>query len=94
MMPNALASSGWISTKGPGLSLFRVATLPVLVRVCHWCCKRPVLSTKGKASSGISAGIMCGRARKMPLPRSVANTIAGWWPSASTLSVWLTPLLR
>ncbi|MNL03343.1 hypothetical protein D3C87_1238780 [compost metagenome] len=74
--------------------MLRVATLPVLVSVCHWCCKRPVLRTKGNASSGISAGGMCGRARNMPLPRSVAKTMVGRLPSASTLSDWLTPLFR
>ncbi len=45
--PSAAASSGWISTKGPGFSFVSLATLPVLVSVCHWCWRRPVLRTKG-----------------------------------------------
>ncbi|MNT85014.1 hypothetical protein D3C72_2251260 [compost metagenome] len=74
--------------------MFRVATLPVLVRVCHWCCTRPVLSTRGKASSGISAGSMCGRAKNTPLPWSVAKAMTGRLPSASSLGAWLRPSLR
>ncbi|MDQ0751983.1 hypothetical protein QF034_006214 [Streptomyces africanus] len=45
--PSASASHGWSSTNGPGFSLLSLATFPVLVSVCHWCCTRPVLSTKG-----------------------------------------------
>lgn len=45
--PMAAASSGWSSTNGPGSSLLSRATLPVLVRVCHWCCRRPVFRTNG-----------------------------------------------
>jgi hypothetical protein len=33
--------------EGAGLQLVQAGTLPVLVRVCHWCCTRPVLSTMG-----------------------------------------------
>ncbi len=47
LTPSAPASSGWTSTNGPGLSLLSLATLPVLVIVCHWCWRRPVLRTKG-----------------------------------------------
>ncbi|MNG07299.1 hypothetical protein D3C84_905920 [compost metagenome] len=68
--------------------------MPVLVRVCHWCCTRPVLSTRGKASSGISAGSMCGRAKNMPLPCAVAKAMAGRLPSASSFRAWLMPSLR
>ncbi|MCY1430044.1 hypothetical protein D9M71_459800 [compost metagenome] len=74
--------------------MFRVATLPVLVRVCHWCCTRPVLSTRGNSSSGSSAGSMWGRARNTPLPSSVAKAMAGRLPSASVLGAWLMPSLR
>ncbi len=41
------ASSGWTSTNGPGLSLLSLAILPVLVSVCHWWARRPVLSRNG-----------------------------------------------
>ncbi|PQM47906.1 hypothetical protein C1Y40_01884 [Mycobacterium talmoniae] len=46
-MESRAASSGWISTNGAGLSLLSLATLPVLVMVCHWCGNRPVLSRNG-----------------------------------------------
>ncbi|CAG7401799.1 hypothetical protein PICSAR71_04345 [Mycobacterium avium subsp. paratuberculosis] len=46
-MPSRAASSGWISTNGPGLSLLSLATLPVLVMVCHWCGSRPVFNRNG-----------------------------------------------
>lgn len=45
--PSSRASCGCTSTNGPGFSLLSLATLPVFVRVCHWCCNRPVLSTNG-----------------------------------------------
>ncbi len=45
--PSSSASCGCTSTKGPGFSLLSLATRPVFVRVCHWCCSRPVFSTNG-----------------------------------------------
>lgn len=36
-IPNPRASAGCSSTNGPGFSLLSLATLPVLVSVCHWC---------------------------------------------------------
>ncbi len=73
VIPRAAASAGLISTNGAGLSLFSLATLPVLVIVCHWCWRRPVFSTNGKSSSGSSAGSRCGRAWKIAFPLAVAN---------------------
>ncbi len=46
-IPNVVASCGWISTKGDGCSRSRVLMRPVLVNVCQWCCRRPVLRTTG-----------------------------------------------
>ncbi len=45
--PSREASSGWSSTNGPEFSLLSLATFPVFVSVCHWCCTRPVFSTNG-----------------------------------------------
>ena len=82
------ASSGWISTNGPGSSLVSLATLPVLVIVCHWCCSRPVLSMNGKSSSGSSAAGTCGarmerratvrRGERQPRHMTVVAVTIGW----------------
>ncbi len=93
-MPSASASSGWSSMNGPGLSLLSVGTFPVLVRVCHWCWRRPVLRISGNSASGISAGSMCGRGRKCALPPGSGNASRGWLPSSCARSFWLTPSLR
>ncbi|MCY1410827.1 hypothetical protein D3C76_1035080 [compost metagenome] len=74
--------------------MFSVATFPVLLRVCHWCCRRPVLSTKGKSASGISAGSMCGRAKNRALPLVVAKARRGCLPSSARRRCWLTPSFR
>ncbi len=88
------ASSGLISTNGPGSSLLSLATFPVFVRVCHWCCTRPVFSTMGWSASGISAGSMCGRAKNIARPLPVAKARRGTVPSSRTSSERLVPSLR
>ena len=90
----AVAPSGCISTNGPLLSLLSVATLPVLVMVCHWCCTRPVFGTTGNSSSGSSWASMCGRGWKTARPDGVGNANRGVWPDPSTKRSWLTPSLR
>ncbi len=93
-MPSRPASSGWISTKGEGFSLFRAGIFPVLVIVCHWCGRRPVLKAKGKSSSGSSGAGRQGRAKKRARPFGVGKAMAGTVPSGAVWSVWLTPSLR
>ncbi len=93
-IPSRPASSGWISTKGAGFSLFRAGIFPVLVIVCHWCGRRPVLNAKGKSSSGSSGAGRQGRARKRARPLGVGKAMRGTAPSGAVNSVWLTPSLR
>ncbi|MNW02925.1 hypothetical protein D3C71_1987860 [compost metagenome] len=74
--------------------MFSAGTLPVLVRVCHWCCTRPVFSTMGYSASGSSAAGNQGRAKKRALPLAVGKANTGHLPWASRNSVWLLPSLR
>ena len=55
-MPSPDASPALISTNGSGQVRSSTGTLPVRVIVCHWSRTRPVVSTKGNAASGGSAG--------------------------------------
>ncbi len=56
LTPIFLASFGFISTNGDGISLLRVGDLPVIDLVCQWKATLPVVSIKGYSLSGSSAG--------------------------------------
>ena len=78
----------------PGRAWSSLATLPVLVIVCHWCASRPVLNVNGKSSSGGSAAGPWARGWNAARPFGVANASRGTCPSAAVTIGRCSPSLR